>query len=64
MVDSPTVDFVAILETLSANAVDFVVVGGVSAVLNGAPVSTFDLDISCCLHDRVLFMCWERSGEA
>ena len=49
MTDSPTVDFAAILETLSANHVDFVVVGGVSAVLNGAPISTFDLDI---VHSR------------
>jgi hypothetical protein len=34
-----------ILRSLSAAGVDFIVVGGVAAVLNGAPVNTFDLDI-------------------
>ena len=38
-------DFRAILRTLSEYKVEFIVVGGVSAVLHGAPVSTFDLDI-------------------
>lgn len=33
------------LELLAAHAVEFVVVGGVAAVLEGAPISTFDLDI-------------------
>ena len=33
------------LETLARHGVEFVVVGGVAAVLNGAPVSTLDLDI-------------------
>jgi len=47
--DSPTVDFTGILQALLSNQVDFVVVGGVSAVLNGAPISTFDLDI---VHSR------------
>jgi hypothetical protein len=37
------------LEILAAHHVDFVVVGGVAAVLGGAPISTFDLDI---VHDR------------
>lgn len=37
------------LEVLSHHHVDFVVVGGVAAVLAGAPISTFDLDI---VHDR------------
>lgn len=38
-------DFTTILQTLRSHDVEFVVVGGVSAVINGAPVSTFDLDI-------------------
>lgn len=33
------------LETLARHGVEFVVVGGVAAVLNGAPISTLDLDI-------------------
>jgi hypothetical protein len=37
------------LEVLVHHHVDFVVVGGVAAVLGGAPISTFDLDI---VHDR------------
>lgn len=38
-------DYIAILRELSEHRVDFVVVGGVGAVLQGAPVMTFDLDI-------------------
>src|SRR5205085_2420542 len=34
-----------ILRALTANQVRFIVVGGVSAVLHGAPYTTFDLDI-------------------
>ena len=37
--------FLDILEVLSREQVDFVLVGGVAAILAGAPVSTFDLDI-------------------
>jgi len=37
------------LEVLASHHVDFIVVGGVAAVLGGAPISTFDLDI---VHDR------------
>lgn len=37
------------LEILRRHHVDFIVVGGVAAVLNGAPISTFDLDI---VHSR------------
>ena len=33
-----------ILETFARHEVEFVVVGGVAAVLHGAPVTTFDLD--------------------
>ncbi len=35
---------------LVSNEVDFIVVGGVCAVLHGAPVTTFDLDL---VHSRV-----------
>jgi hypothetical protein len=41
--------FIAILETLVTHKVDVIVVGGVSAVLNGAPVMTLDLDV---VHSR------------
>jgi len=33
------------LEVFCRQGVDFIVVGGVAAVLNGAPISTFDLDL-------------------
>ena len=42
-------DFLAILRTLTKHKVDFIVVGGVCAVLHGAPMSTFDLDV---VHSR------------
>ncbi len=42
-------DFAAILEILAKHEVDFIVVGGVCAVLLGAPITTFDLDI---VHSR------------
>lgn len=38
-------DFLRILESLIKHEVRFLVVGGVSAVLQGAPINTFDLDI-------------------
>lgn len=41
----PKPDFVAILQALAEHHVDFIVVGGVGAVLQGAPIATFDLDI-------------------
>lgn len=37
--------FLPTLRVLLEAGVEFIVVGGVSAVLNGAPVNTFDLDI-------------------
>ncbi len=42
-------DFLAILKVLGAHDVDFIVVGGVAAVLQGAPIATFDLDL---VHSR------------
>ena len=38
-------DITALLRALREHDVEFVVVGGVCAVLHGAPVATFDLDI-------------------
>jgi hypothetical protein len=43
------VDFEAILITLAGHGVQFIIVGGVAAVLHGAPVTTFDLDL---VHSR------------
>jgi len=45
----PIVDYLAILKTLRSHGVDLVVVGGVCAVLHGAPLATFDLDV---VHSR------------
>jgi hypothetical protein len=38
-------DFEAILRAFTTRQVDYIVVGGVCAVLQGAPISTFDLDL-------------------
>src|SRR5438045_3759681 len=46
---NPPPDFLTILNTLARHRVNFIVIGGVSAVLQGAPVSTFDLDL---VHSR------------
>jgi hypothetical protein len=40
----PTQSFLRILQLLDRHGVDYVVVGGVAAVLQGAPVTTFDID--------------------
>ena len=45
-VRKPTVfDLNALLKGLSKARVEFILVGGVAAVVQGAPVTTFDLDI-------------------
>ena len=41
----PAADFKRLLAVLIDYKVEFIVVGGVSAVLQGAPITTFDLDI-------------------
>jgi uncharacterized protein YqcC (DUF446 family) len=41
-VQSSTPGFLEILKVLTRRRVDFIIVGGVSAVLHGAPVTTFD----------------------
>lgn len=53
----PTPDFLGILRTLVEHRVEFIVIGGVGAVLQDAPVATFDPDllhhservVGCCL---------------
>jgi predicted nucleotidyltransferase len=45
----PSPDFLAILRILVEYGVDFIIVGGVSAVLHGVPITTFDLDL---VHSR------------
>jgi predicted nucleotidyltransferase len=49
VVTKPIPDFLEILKVLAKHKIDFIVVGGVCAVLHGAPVSTFDLDL---VHSR------------
>ncbi len=44
MARRPT-DFAAVLATLRRHRVRFILVGGVAAVIEGAPIATFDLDI-------------------
>jgi hypothetical protein len=41
----PVLNFLEILRALTHCQVDFIVVGGVCAVLQGAPITTFDLDM-------------------
>lgn len=48
------VRFRKLLAALVDGDVEFVIVGGVAAVLEGAPVSTFDLDVVYSLDDRNL----------
>ncbi len=38
-------DFLAILRILVENRVEFIVIGGVAAAIEGAPINTLDLDI-------------------
>ena len=45
----PECDFESILRGLTDAHCDFIVIGGVCAVLHGAPISTFDLDL---IHSR------------
>ncbi len=45
----PSVDFLSLFRTLLEHEVEFIVVGGVAAVLQGAPIATFDLDV---VHSR------------
>lgn len=45
MPEIPKPDFLEILRILTRHRVEFIVVGGVCAVLNGVPMNTFDLDL-------------------
>ena len=45
----PATDFLAVLHALHEHGIEFIAVGGVAAVLEGAPISTFDLDL---VHSR------------
>ncbi|MBL8798240.1 MAG: hypothetical protein JNM56_30380 [Planctomycetia bacterium] len=45
MAEKPTPDFELMLETLTKHDAAFIVIGNLSAVLQGAAVSTFDLDV-------------------
>ena len=38
-------DFIKIIEVFTKYKVEFIIVGGIGAVLHGAPITTFDLDI-------------------
>lgn len=48
MAESPS-DFTRILRLLAEHEVDFIVVGALSAVLQGAPIMTLDIDV---VHER------------
>ncbi len=45
----PELKYAATLGALCDGGVDFILVGGLAAVLNGAPVNTFDVDV---VHSR------------
>lgn len=47
--EQPKPDFLYILRTLSKHEVEYIIVGGVCAVLLGAPISTFDIEL---VHSR------------
>lgn len=49
MAASPSHRFLGLLQALLRHQVDFIVVGGVAALLEGAPILTLDLDV---LYDR------------
>lgn len=46
---NPDPDFLALLQELAERQVDFIIVGGIGAVLQGAPIATFDIDL---VHSR------------
>ena len=45
MPQTPDIKFITILKTLVENRVEFILVGGVAAALQGAPLNTFDVDV-------------------
>lgn len=42
---SPSSKFLGLLRALARHEIEFIVVGGVAAILEGAPIVTFDLDV-------------------
>ena len=44
-------DFLGLFRALDRGGVEHIVVGGVAAILEGAPITTLDLDIVCRLDD-------------
>jgi hypothetical protein len=40
------VDFASILAAMNSHSVDFIIIGGVGAALQGAPITTLDLDLA------------------
>ena len=52
--------FLAVLRTLTDHGVEFIVVGGVAAVLRGAPINTFDLDVVYSTERKTSNGCSER----
>jgi predicted nucleotidyltransferase len=59
-VAAPDLDVERLLDVLTDNAVDFVVIGGIAAVLHGSARATFDLDVCCAPAPENL----ERLGQA
>ncbi|HEY2604246.1 MAG TPA: DUF6036 family nucleotidyltransferase [Thermoleophilaceae bacterium] len=51
MPDRPELDIEELLRRLTIRGVDFVIIGGIAAVLWGSARNTFDLDISFALDD-------------
>jgi hypothetical protein len=62
-VTQPPSSLSSLLTTLRRNGVRFVLVGGVAAVVEGAPVSTFDLDIVPARDPRNVARLLEALGE-
>ena len=54
----PEGNLLATLRRLCEGEIQFIVVGGLAAVLNGAPIQTFHIDLVCSLEpaniDRIL----------
>ena len=51
-------DLPSILEALVRQKVEFIIIGGMAAVAQGAPVTTFDLDICYRRRSRITEDWW------
>ena len=58
-----TVNYLAILKILHQHKVKFIIVGGVCAVLHGAPLATFDLDVVHSREQDNLIRLWTALGK-